>query len=97
LSTIINQLRLLFPSFTGLSETSLFNLKTIKKLLQNIPFNKPLYLKVLGPVCALVAFIFAVAVLGFGYEFTTADPIGAPIACLLLAYFFHLALWNPAD
>ena len=66
-------------------------------MLENIPFNKPLYFKVLGPVIAIVGLIFAIAVIGFGYEFTTADPFGAPVACALLAYFFHLALWNPVD
>ena len=66
-------------------------------MLERIPFNKPLYLKVLGPVIAIVGFVFAIAMIGFDYKITTADPIGAPIACLLLTYFFHLAFWNPAD
>lgn len=66
-------------------------------VLEQIPFNKQLYLKVLGPVIAIVAGVFAVAMIGFNYELTTADPFCAPIGCALLAYFFHLALWNPTE
>ena len=60
-----------------------------------IPFNQPLYLKTLGIVAAAIAILFIVAITVFDYEPTTADPLGAPVAAVLLAYFFHLALWNP--
>lgn len=66
-------------------------------MLERIPFNKPLYLKVLATVCAIVVLIFIIAIIGFGYQVMSADPFGAPVACALLAYFFHLALWNPAE
>ncbi len=60
-----------------------------------IPFNKPLYFKTLAGVAVAIVVLFAVAIVAFGYEPTTADPFGAPVAAMLLAYFFHLALWNP--
>ena len=60
-----------------------------------VPFNKPLYLKTLAVVAAVIVVLFAIAIIAFGYEPTTADPFGAPVAAVLLAYFFHLALWNP--
>ena len=62
-----------------------------------IPFNKPLYLKTLAIVVAVIGGLFIVAIIAFGYEPTTADPFGAPVAAVLLAYFFHLALWNPEE
>ena len=60
-----------------------------------IPLNKPLYLKTLAVVAVAIIALFAVAIIAFGYEPTGADPFGAPVAAVLLAYFFHLALWNP--
>ena len=62
-----------------------------------IPFNKPLYLKTLAAVAVAVALalLFIGAIFLFDYEPTTADPLGAPVAAVLLAYLFHLALWNP--
>lgn len=69
----------------------------LERLTDNIPFNKALYLKILGPVTAITGLIFAIAVIGFDYQFTTADPFCAPVAIALLTYFFHLAFWNPSD
>jgi len=60
-----------------------------------IPFNKPLFLKTLIVVVTALAALFIVAIVIFDYEPTSADPFGAPVAAVLLAYFFHLALWNP--
>lgn len=62
-----------------------------------IPFNKPLYLKTLAVVVVAIAALFMAAIIVFDYEPTTADPFGAPVAALLIAYFFHLALWNPEE
>jgi len=62
-----------------------------------IPFNKPLYLKTLIVVVTALAALFIVAITVFDYEPTTADPFGAPVAAILLAYFFHLSLWNPEE
>jgi len=60
-----------------------------------IPFNKPLYLKTLAVIVAVIVALFIAAIVLFNYEPTTADPFGAPVAAVLIAYFFHLALWNP--
>ncbi len=60
-----------------------------------IPFNKSLYLKTLAAVAVALALLFIGAIFLLDYEPTTADPIGAPVAAVLLAYLFHLALWNP--
>jgi len=61
-----------------------------------IPFNPSLYFKVLAVVTIVILLVFAGAIIIADYEVTSADPIGAPIAIILLAYFFHLALWNPS-
>ena len=63
--------------------------------MSRIPFNKPLYLKTLAIVTVALALLFIIAILLFDYEPTTADPFGAPVAAMLLAYLFHLAFWNP--
>lgn len=60
----------------------------------NIPFNKGLYFKVLVGVLISVILVFAVAMLAFDYELTTADPVGATISSFLLAYLVHLMLWK---
>lgn len=60
-----------------------------------LPFEKKLFLKLWVIVLALTALFFIVAVAGFDYELTTADPICSPIAAGLLAYFLHLMFSHP--
>ncbi|MCB9230134.1 MAG: hypothetical protein H6581_00605 [Bacteroidia bacterium] len=62
----------------------------------NIPFDRTRFLKYFLGVLAFTALLFLVAVFGFDYEMTTADPFCAPIAAALLAYFLHLMFW-PGD
>ena len=62
-----------------------------------IPFNKPLYFKVLPLVILGIVIIFAVAIFFFDYKVTTADPFGAPVAAVLLAYIIHLGMWKPGE
>lgn len=59
----------------------------------NIPFDKKSFLKYWVGVLAAVTLAFLVAVFAFDYELTTSDPIFAPIASALLAYFLHLMFW----
>lgn len=63
----------------------------------NIPFDKKSFLKYWVIVMACVATAFLVAVFAFQYELTTSDPIFAPIASALLAYFLHLMFWPNED
>lgn len=58
-----------------------------------IPFDRARFLKYFVGVLAAVALTFVVANMAFDYELTTADPICAPIASALLAYFLHLLFW----
>lgn len=63
--------------------------------MKNIPFFKQLFLRCLIGVLAALVLTFAVSVLFFEYEMTTADVFCSPIAALLAAYFIHLMLVNP--
>jgi len=60
-----------------------------------IPFNPRLYFKIL-PVCLLLTvLIFVVAIMGFEYELTNADPPCSAVAAILVTYIVHLMLWRP--
>ena len=48
-------------------------------------------------ISVMVLLLFIGAVVFADYELTSADPICAPFAVVLLAYIFHLALWNPKE
>lgn len=55
-----------------------------------IPFDKASFGKMLVTVLLGLAATFAIAVLGFGYEMTSADVPGALIAAPVAAYLVHL-------
>lgn len=55
-----------------------------------LPFNGSLFARLVVFVFAAVIAIFAVAVAGFGYELTGADPYGSLVATGLVAYLLML-------
>ncbi len=57
-----------------------------------IPFEKPLFGKMLAYVMVSVAIVFTLAVGLFGYEMTSADIPGSLLAGPALAYLIHLII-----
>jgi len=58
--------------------------------LKNLPFDWESYLSAWLWVFGLILLIFSVAIIGFGYEMTGADPMGAILSSLILAYLLTL-------
>lgn len=52
----------------------------------------PLFVQLLAVVLILFAAGFAIAIWGFGYTPTDADPYGSVISAIILAYMLHLRL-----
>lgn len=57
---------------------------------QEVPFDKITFLKAWGLTVVFAVAVFASAMNLFGYELTSADPIGSIVASAIIAYLFML-------
>lgn len=56
---------------------------------QRLPFNRAIYFSVLPIVYLTITLVFAIAILVFGYELTSADVPGSIFAGAIIAYLVH--------
>lgn len=59
---------------------------------QRLPFDKSVFFKVLPLVYLGFVVVFTIAIQGFGYELTAADPMGSLLAGAIIAYLVHFVM-----